>query len=106
MLGSKLGIKASSQLHTTGLNGAAVSAYYRYIESDAVITDGSFIRLKNISLSYDIPLQTTTNVKCKLFIQGQNLLTFTSYKAGDPEFKFSGFLTPLKVISGGMTLNF
>ncbi|MFV8363580.1 SusC/RagA family TonB-linked outer membrane protein [Flavobacterium sp. ZT3P35] len=102
----QIGDQSSSQLHTTGLNGAAVSTYYRYIESDAVITDGSFIRLKNISLSYDIPLQTTTNVKCKLFIQGQNLLTFTPYKAGDPEFKFSGFLPPLKVISGGMTLNF
>ncbi|MBC5841705.1 MULTISPECIES: SusC/RagA family TonB-linked outer membrane protein [Flavobacterium] len=102
----QIGDQSSSQLHTTGLNGAAVSAYYRYIESDAVITDGSFIRLKNISLSYDIPLQATTNVKCKLFIQCQNLLTFTSYKAGDPEFKFSGFLPPLKVISGGMTLNF
>ena len=102
----QIGDQSGSQLHTTGLNGAAVSAYYRYIESDAVITDGSFIRLKNISLSYDIPLQTTSNVKCKLFVQGQNLLTFTSYKAGDPEFKFSGFLPPLKVISGGMTLNF
>ena len=102
----QIGDQSSSQLHTTGLNGAAVSSYYRYIESDAVITDGSFIRLKNISLSYDIPLQATTNVKYKLFIQGQNLLTFTSYKAGDPEFKFSGFLPPLKVISGGMTLNF
>jgi hypothetical protein len=42
----QIGDQSSSQLHTTGLNGAAVSTYYRYIESDAVITDGSFIRLK------------------------------------------------------------
>ena len=100
------GDQTNTQIHTTGVNGAAVAAYYRYIESDEIITDGSFIRLKNIALSYDVPLKMTKSLKCKLFVQGQNLLTFTSYNGADPEFKFSGFLPPLKVISAGMTLNF
>lgn len=100
------GDQTNTQIHTTGVNGAAVAAYYRYIESDEIITDGSFIRLKNIALSYDVPLKMTKSLKCKLFVQGQNLLTFTSYNGGDPEFKFSGFLPPLKVVSAGMTLSF
>ena len=100
------GDQTNTQIHTTGVNGAAVAAYYRYIESDEIITDGSFIRLKNIALSYDVPLKMTKSLKCKLFVQGQNLLTFTSYNGADPEFKFSGFLPPLKVVSAGMTLSF
>jgi len=64
------------------------------------------VRLKNISLSYDVPLKPHSGMKCTLFIQGQNVLTFTSYKGGDPEFKFSGFLPPLRVFSGGMTMSF
>jgi len=100
------GDQASHQMNTTGVNTTAVAAYNKYIESDATLTDGSFIRLKNISLSYDLPLKPSLGIKCRLFVQGQNLLTFTSYKNGDPEFRFSGFLPPLKVYSGGMTLNF
>ncbi|WP_159452593.1 SusC/RagA family TonB-linked outer membrane protein [Pedobacter nyackensis] len=100
------GDQTDTQMHTTGLNSEAVSAYNRDVESDAVIKDGSFIRLKNIALTYDLPLKMANKVKCKLFLQGQNLLTFTPYKGGDPEFRFSGFLPPLKVYSAGMTLSF
>ncbi|MBY0487427.1 MAG: SusC/RagA family TonB-linked outer membrane protein, partial [Flavobacteriaceae bacterium] len=102
----QIGDQTNNQLNTTGLNSAAVAAYYKFIESDAIITDGSFVRLKNIAITYEVPLKPSNGIKCKIFAQGQNLLTFTSYKAGDPEFKFSGFLPPLKVYSFGMTLNF
>ncbi|MDX6192075.1 SusC/RagA family TonB-linked outer membrane protein [Flavobacterium sp. Fl-318] len=93
------------QLYTTGNNGDAVTADYLYDRSDASITDASFIRLKNISLSYQLPLRLNT-VQSKIILQGQNLLTFTKFKDGDPEFTSSGFLPPLKVITAGVQLTF
>lgn len=95
---------ASYQRYTTGQNEDAVQAQYLFENSDRSIVDGSFIRLKNISLSYDLPLQD--NLKCRLYFQGQNLLTVTPYKFGDPEFAYTGYLPPLKVFSLGAQLNF
>ena len=93
------------QMYTSGANSAAVSAFYRYVDSDAMIVDGSYVRLKNISISYDVPLKMK-NVHCKLTFSGQNVLTFTSYKGGDPEFKYTGYLPPLRVFTGGVQLTF
>lgn len=87
--------------YTSGANGAVISAYYRYGLSDAALQDASFVRLKNVSLTYDIPLKAKS-LKCQLYFQGQNLLTFTSYNSGDPEFKFSGYLPPLRVFTTGV----
>jgi TonB-linked SusC/RagA family outer membrane protein len=93
------------QIYTTGYNSDAVTGDYLYSQSDASVTDASFIRLKNISLSYDLPLNLK-ETKCKIMLQGQNLLTFTKYKDGDPEFTSYGFLPPLKVITAGVQLTF
>ena len=81
-----------------------MNAYYRYVDSDAMIIDGSYIRLKNIVLSYDLPIQK--GISCKLSLQGQNVLTFTNYKGGDPEFKTIGYLPPLRMYAAGVQLNF
>jgi TonB-linked SusC/RagA family outer membrane protein len=94
------------QMNTSGQNGAAVNAYYNYVDSNAMIVNSSYIRLKNISLSYDLPLQMLKGVSCKLSLQGQNVLTFTPYKGGDPEFKYTGYLPPLKVYTAGVQLIF
>lgn len=91
---------------TTGLNSNVVTAYYRYSESDGAITDGSYIRLKNISLTYDLPLKMDEGIRCRLYLQGQNLLTFTKYKNGDPESKFNGYLPPLRFYTAGVQLTF
>ena len=91
------------QLYTTGINSAASTASERYSESTATIVDASYIRLKNVSLSYQLPLKQK-RMQCRLVLQGQNLLTFTNYKDGDPEFTTYGFLPPLKVFTGGIQL--
>ena len=96
---------APYQLYTTGANSAAVAAFSRYALSDAMIVDGSYVRLKNIALTYTVPLGLK-GIGCKLSVQGQNVLTFTKYKGGDPEFRFTGFLPPLRVFTGGVQLNF
>ncbi|OHT43648.1 SusC/RagA family TonB-linked outer membrane protein [Flavobacterium tructae] len=94
------------QINTSGQNSAAVNAYYNYSDSNAGIVDASYIRLKNISLIYDLPLKAAQGVQCRLSLQGQNLLTFTPYKNGDPEFRFSGYLPPLQIFTAGIQMTF
>lgn len=101
----KAGDNAAQQIYTSGYNEDAVTADYLYNQSTGSITDASFIRLKNIAFSYDLPLGTK-NTHCQLILQGQNLLTFTKYKDGDPEFIASGYLPPLKIITAGIQLTF
>lgn len=96
---------APYQMYTTGANSAAATAFSRYASSDAMIVDGSYIRLKNIALTYALPLGLK-EVNCKLTLQGQNVLTFTHYKGGDPEFKYANYLPPLRVFTAGVQLNF
>lgn len=102
----QLGDETAFQMNTSSQNGDAVNAYYNYVDSDASIVDASYIRLKNIALSYEVPLQMLKGVQCKLSLQGQNVLTFTPYKGGDPEFKYTGYLPPLRVFTAGVQLSF
>lgn len=56
--------------------------------SDYFVEDGSFIRLKNIQIGYTLPQHITNNLRIKrarIYISGQNLLTFTGYSGLDPE---------------------
>jgi len=96
---------AAYQIYTAGYNDTAVTAEYLYSQSNASVSDASFIRLKNIAFSYDIPLSIKA-MQCKILLQSQNLLTFTKYKDGDPEFTNYGYLPPLKVITAGIQLTF
>lgn len=74
--------------------------------SDATVSDGSFIRLKNIQLTYRIPLEGKLIREARIYFQGQNLYTWTKYFGMDPEFSSIGFLPPLKTYSFGMQINF
>lgn len=90
-------------VYTDGNNSAAIDAYYKYFDSDGAISDASYVRLKNISLSYDIPLK---DLQCKVFFEGQNVLNFTNYDGADPEFTSAGYLPPLRILSAGVKFNF
>lgn len=107
VLGSwqQTGDVVSTQLYTSGTNSAAANAYGRYAYSNAAITDASYIRLKNISLTYNVPTGSK-GFECRLNIQAQNLLTFTNYKDGDPEFRSFNYLPPLRIISLGADIKF
>ena len=56
--------------------------------SDRWIEDGSYIRLKYLSLSYDIPVPARLNLisGLQVYVTANNLLTFTKYLGYDPEF--------------------
>lgn len=60
-----------------------------YRDSDYFIEDGSFIRLQNVALGYTIP-NVAFMTRTRIFISGQNLLTFTKYTGFDPEVNNSG----------------
>jgi len=56
--------------------------------SDRWVEDGSYMRLKNLTLSYTVPSDLTSRVgvsRLRAYVTGQNLLTFTHYTAYDPE---------------------
>lgn len=99
------GDSATTQIYTTGLNSAAVTAYGRYAYSSAAVSDASYIRLKNVAVSYSVPTHLK-GLQCKLSLQAQNLLTITSYDDGDPEFRSFNYLPPLRVISLGAEIKF
>lgn len=100
-----VGDATTYQIPTAGFNEAAVLAHFLYESSTGTFEDASFVRLKNLSLTYDLPL-STKKVNCQLFLQGQNLLTFSPYRGGDPEFNSLGFLPPLRVVSTGVQFTF
>ncbi|WP_418122913.1 SusC/RagA family TonB-linked outer membrane protein [Chryseobacterium sp. PTM-20240506] len=87
-------------------HAAASPLHSLFQMSDATVSDGSFIRLKNIQLSYRIPLQGKLIKEARIYFQGQNLYTWTRYFGLDPEFSSLGFLPPLKTYSFGMQINF
>lgn len=54
--------------------------------SDFLLEDATFIRLKNINLSYDLPISKIKFAKrIAVFVNVDNLITFTNYKGYDPE---------------------
>lgn len=60
-------------------NGSQAST--RYLE------DASYIRLKQATLGYTLPANLTRDVRARVYVQGQNLLTFTrsEFHGSDPE---------------------
>lgn len=60
--------------------------------SSRYVEDGSFLRVKTISLSYNINTKRIRPIKsAQLFARAQNLLTWTRYSGPDPEVSVKGF---------------
>jgi TonB-linked SusC/RagA family outer membrane protein len=85
--------------------------------SDFFVHDGSFVRLRNITLGYTLPKSVTNYMKIKnvrFYVSAENLLTFTSYKGYDPEIGggvFSngidhGIYPQARTVLGGVNITF
>ncbi len=75
------------QLTPTGTI-ASIDQYYGAIGTDRFLSDASYIRLKTVTLSYDLPtslMQRAGMRSARVFVQGVNLLTWTNYDGMDPE---------------------
>ncbi len=60
--------------------------------SDRWIEDGSYLRLKNVKLTYQIPIPESWQTWLQgvsVWAEGSNLITLTKYKGNDPEFSIS-----------------
>ncbi|MEL7162666.1 MAG: SusC/RagA family TonB-linked outer membrane protein, partial [Bacteroidota bacterium] len=53
--------------------------------SDRFLEDGSYLRLKNITIGYRLPLNSSTISDLRFYVTGQNLITLTGYSGLDPE---------------------
>lgn len=85
--------------------------------SDFFIHDGSYVRLRNITLGYTLPKNMTEYLKIKnirFYVTAENLLTFTKYKGYDPEIGggvFSngidhGIYPQARTVIGGVNITF
>lgn len=75
---------------------------------DNLIVDASFVKLKNVSLSYSIPERLLKPLRlqtARIYFQGQNLITFTKFVGLDPEFPIPTNLPPLRVFTGGIQVS-
>ncbi|MHA4811787.1 SusC/RagA family TonB-linked outer membrane protein [Flavitalea flava] len=103
----KNGDIANAQQFTQSFATAASTAYSYIQASDAIISDASFVRLKNVSLSYRFPSEMIKKIGIKnasAFINCENLLTITKYKLLDPEVQGLG-LPPLRMITAGIHMS-
>jgi TonB-linked SusC/RagA family outer membrane protein len=101
----KAGDNALVQKYSTNNSGIIETQLERARVSDLIQADASFMRLKNMSLSWEIPASWKTAAKlqdCRLYLQAQNLFTITNYKGNDPENQSISALPPLRVITFGI----
>jgi TonB-linked SusC/RagA family outer membrane protein len=66
-------------------NNRPSARQWSIFNSSYLIEDGSFLRLKNISLGYRLPLKTKSIRAARVYVSGQNLLTVSKYSGYDPE---------------------
>jgi TonB-linked SusC/RagA family outer membrane protein len=86
-------------------SGALYQRISNALNSDQLYTDISYIKLKNVSLSWQIPDRWEKSAhlqSCRIYVQGQNLLTFSKFNGFDPETRFATSLPPLRVITAGI----
>ncbi|RFN58675.1 SusC/RagA family TonB-linked outer membrane protein [Marixanthomonas ophiurae] len=95
-------VEAFNYWQEPGDTGVLPSPIYRNeiagVDSDQFLQKGDYIRMRNVTLSYDFNndiLDKTPFNTLRVYVQGQNLLTFTEFW-GDPEVG----------ISSGETINF
>ncbi|MET0636633.1 MAG: SusC/RagA family TonB-linked outer membrane protein [Chitinophagaceae bacterium] len=102
------GDQSRYQRFTAG-SGEASTAANRVANSTAIVTDASYVRLKNLALNYTINPDTVKRWKISsatMFAQAQNLLTITSYRGADPENQSITAIPPLRMIVVGTRLIF
>ncbi len=104
--------------HTTA-KYPALNPANKFRFSDRFVEDGSYMRLRNIELGYNIPIQKWTKISgINVYVSAQNLLTFTKYSWIDPDVNSRGGSNSLdqgidystypssKSITGGIRIDF
>ena len=98
-----------SRIPRPSTSGAGITSFRNYYLSDATYSDASYIKLNNLSVSYqfrDSWIKKSKIESLRLFIQCQNLFTITSYKGFDPEAATATSLPNLRIITAGINCEF
>ena len=78
--------RPEAQSNTYPRLGYDVTAYQAIGITDRIIEDGSFLRLNNVTISYDIPVEKSLLMdRVNVYIAGKNLVTWTDYSGYNPE---------------------
>ncbi|PWV47065.1 SusC/RagA family TonB-linked outer membrane protein [Chitinophaga sp. S165] len=104
------GIATGVQQFTQRYGVDAYNAYSIFSHSDAKVSDASYLRLKNLSMSYDLTrsiLKTKCLERVKLYLEGQNVLTINQYQGLDPENQnINNAIPPLRIVMIGVEVGF
>ncbi|AMR32376.1 hypothetical protein A0256_13565 [Mucilaginibacter sp. PAMC 26640] len=102
------GDQATFQKYASQYGDAAI-ALTSFRHSDGIYSDASYLRLKTVSLSYLLPktiLKRLNASAIRLYVNAQNLFTISRFKGNDPETQNFYGIPTLRVITGGLQLNF
>ncbi|NII26144.1 SusC/RagA family TonB-linked outer membrane protein [Pseudoflavitalea sp. X16] len=81
--------------------------YSYLLDSDGIYSDGSYIRLRNISFGYELPDHwiNKLNIKSvKIIGKADNILTFSKFEGVDPEIPTFGSVPSQKVVTFGIQI--
>jgi len=101
---------APLQRLASSYGSVAIGPALRFPQSSGVYGDDTYLRIKTVSLSYQLPDALLKKMRIKgasIFMNGQNLLTFTDYKVGDPETPGAFTSFPIqRIVAFGLNLKF
>ncbi|MDQ0107512.1 TonB-linked SusC/RagA family outer membrane protein [Chitinophaga terrae (ex Kim and Jung 2007)] len=103
------GDQAPLQRFTQGGAGPT-GAFAKAVLSDQTISDASYLRVRNLSVSYNMPAKLARKLtinNASVYIRCQNLVTFTHYSGRSPEMAYTKSATtpPLRICTFGIQLN-
>lgn len=99
------------------IEGGVIDGNTQQLASTQYVSDGSYVRLKQVTLAYEIPTSILMKLKistASVFVQGTNLFTHTKYFGIDPEVASNPTITNGSIgnyviprqLSAGITLGF
>jgi len=104
------GDNAIVQKLTSRFYGSTAATGANYLaHSDGIYSDASFIRLKNVSISYTFSPEFLKKLHIetsRVYLNAQNILLITKYKGADPETQDIYVLPPLKTVVIGFNFSF
>jgi TonB-linked SusC/RagA family outer membrane protein len=97
-----------TEIQRFGTVASAATARSNYFLSDGIFVDASFIRLKNLALSYQLPekwMNIAAIRNARIYMLGQNIFTITNYEGNDPEVISMTSLPPLRTMTLGIQIS-
>ncbi|MBE9600164.1 SusC/RagA family TonB-linked outer membrane protein [Pedobacter sp. MC2016-24] len=94
---------------TVAPSSSLLNGQYGATSSNALYDNIFWMRMKTVSLSYNLPQPLVKRLNMKavsVYLQAQNLFTFSPFKSTDPESVFITRLAPLRTIVAGLQFNF